>query len=129
TPFWEAAVITASQCRVTLSLPVLACSAGVATSAAPVAAKPRPLSYSSVKGVMPMRPQWTPCTAVLTIEGRGPVRCWQPPRPGGDGRCVAHEDLDDPVFAAEPRAAAGSVEVAGPSEVRHRADSIGRTKV
>src|SRR6266545_4628593 len=41
-------------------------------------------------------PRWIPCTATITIEGRGPVRCWQPPRPGGRGLCAAHEKLLDP---------------------------------
>jgi hypothetical protein len=57
-----------------------------------------------------MRPRWIPCTAVIPIKGRGVVRCWQPPRPGGDGRCAAHEGV--------PRLAVRRPTEAVPAEAR-----------
>ena len=40
-----------------------------------------------------MRTRWESCTALIRIEGRGLVRCWQPPRgrdAEGGARCEEH---------------------------------------
>jgi hypothetical protein len=41
-------------------------------------------------------PRWESCPATMLIEGRGPVRCWFPPRPG-HMLCPAHDPGPDPV--------------------------------
>jgi hypothetical protein len=38
-----------------------------------------------------MPQHWESCRAILTIQGRGPVRCWLPPTPGGGAYCPAHD--------------------------------------
>ena len=40
-----------------------------------------------------MRTRWESCSALMRIEGRGLVRCWQPPRyrdAEGPGLCEEH---------------------------------------
>jgi CheY-like chemotaxis protein len=52
---------------------------------------------------------WDPCIAIMLVEGRGPVQCWVPPKPGRS-LCPAH----DPVSKAS----------AGDAELRARITAL-----